>query len=201
MRRVLYAAGLIFLPVLALAGGFPAAFDVTGVVQSDALNIRAEPSASAPVIGAIGPNATSVEVLETTADGAWGKVGHAEGNGWVAMRYLSATPEPDPEHVPRPLSCFGTEPFWSIGLFQSGPEYNSPDTGAVPLTLLDEASSPQGYLVRLEEGPAIERTLIVRRARCSDGMSDREFGFSAFVFLTSPEGNATLSGCCTLDHR
>jgi len=179
----------------------PAAYQVHDVPQSDVLNIRATPSVSAAAVGTIGPFAVNVEVTEMSPDGKWGKVGIPEGNGWVNMRYLEATPPVDPDQVPRPLSCFGTEPFWNIGLYPRGAEYNSPDTGAVPMTVLAEAVAPQGYFVRLEEGPTLNRTLIITREKCSDGMSDREYGFAARMFLEAPDGNAVYGACCTLDHR
>lgn len=183
------------------ADALPATFQVHGVEQTDILNIRAAPSVASDVVGEIGPFALNIEVIEKSDDGKWGKIGIPEGNGWVNLRYLEATPPLDPNDVPRPLSCFGTEPFWNIGLFPRGAEYNSPDTGAVPMTAIAEMVAPQGYMVQLEEGPTLNRTLIIMRETCFDGMSDRQFGFSARMFLESPEGNAVYSACCTLDHR
>jgi uncharacterized membrane protein len=186
---------------VAVADPLPAAYQVRDVTQADVLNIRATPSAVADVVGEIGPFAHAIEVIETSADGKWGKVSTRAGNGWVNMRYLEATVRPDPGLVPRPLSCFGTEPFWNIGLFARGAEYNSPETGAVPMTVVSEAVAPQGYLVLLEEGPKLNRTLVITREACSDGMSDRAFGFSARMFLEALDGNAVHGACCTLDHR
>lgn len=185
----------------ATAQSLPAAFQVSGIAAGDVLNIRAEPSATSPVVGTIGPYGLHVEVTRLSDDGRWGKVGLPEGNGWVAMRFLSPMAAEDPAAIPRPLTCFGTEPFWSASLLPRGEEFSSPDTGAVPLTLLEQAVSEEGFLFRLEEGPTLIRTVIVRRAMCNDGMSDREFGFSALMFTEAPDGNATVTGCCTLDHR
>lgn len=192
---------LSLCPVLAMAQDLPAAFQVTGVSQGDALNIRAEPSASSEILGEIGPYGFNIEVLSLSPDRKWGKVGLPEGNGWVAMRYLEPVPAQDPHLIPRPLSCMGAEPFWSVSLYPRGAEYNSPDTGVVPMTVLQEATSRQGYFIRLEEGPTLNRTLIVTRAACSDGMSDRQFGFHTLMFVEAPDGNEAVAGCCTLDHR
>lgn len=200
IARILTCA-MLALPSAALCQSFPAAYQVTGVAEGDVLNIRTAPSASAEKIGEIGPYGLNIEVLETTPDGTWGKVGVPEGNGWVAMRFLEATAPIDEYLVPRPLSCFGTEPFWSVSLYPRGAEFNSPDTGAVPMSVLDESVSPEGYYVRLEEGPTLNRTLIVKKQKCSDGMSDREFGFATLMFLQAPDGNETFAGCCSLDHR
>ena len=193
--------------VLAMCAGtlaaqtLPASFSVRDVPTNDVLNVRAAPSATAAQLGKIGPFALNVEVIELSQDGTWGKVAIPAGNGWVNMRYLEATPVDDPYLVPRPLSCFGTEPFWNISLYPRGAEYNSPDTGAVPMTVVAEAVAPEGYLVQLEEGPTLARTLIILREACYDGMSDRAFGFAAQMFLEAPDGNRALHACCTLDHR
>lgn len=192
---------VVALPMMAVAQAFPASFQVTGLAKDESLNIRAMPDAESESLGQIGPFAIAIEVLNLSDDGKWGRIGLPEGNGWIAMRYLEPTPALDPFKVPRPISCFGTEPFWSVSLYPQGAEYNSPDTGAVPMEVTAEAVSPKGYLFHLQEGPTLERTLIVARGQCNDGMSDRDFGFSTHMFLESPDGNATYAGCCTLDHH
>ncbi|OYX22743.1 MAG: hypothetical protein B7Z10_12675, partial [Rhodobacterales bacterium 32-66-7] len=105
------------------AQDLPAQFRVDGVSADDMLNIRAEPRASADRIGALGPYTTNVEVLSLSEDGRWGRVGMPEGNGWVALRYLVRQDVPEGQVIPRPLSCLGTEPFWSLGLLQRGDEF------------------------------------------------------------------------------
>lgn len=190
-----------FWPILVQAQPFPASYSVKGVAANDVLNIRAEPSAKAKVMGKIGPYDLNIEVLELSSDSKWGKVGLPEGNGWVSMTYLDLITSDDPYVVQRPLSCMGTEPFWSVSLYPRGAEYNSPDTGAVPMTVTHEAVADHGFLIQLEEGPSLNRTLIVTREGCSDGMSDRAFGFSTRMFTEAPDGNMALQGCCTLDHR
>jgi uncharacterized membrane protein len=200
--RQFFAAFFLGLGTVAAgAQTFPASYSVTGVAADDALNIRAEPSAEAEILGEIGPYALNIEVIELSDDGKWGKIGLPEGNGWVSMAFLDPIPPVDPNLVQRPLSCFGTEPFWSVSLYPRGAEYNSPDTGIVPLTVTHEAVADQGALIVLEEGPTLNRTLIVRREMCSDGMSDRIYGFATRMFTEAPDGNSALSGCCTLDHR
>ena len=201
LHRLCVALGFMALPFMAAARDLPAAFAVVDVAQTDVLNIRAAPNAAADIVGKIAPFAINVEVIATSEDGTWGKVGIPEGNGWVNMRYLEATPPTDPYTVPRPLSCFGTEPFWNIGMYPRGSEYTSPDTGAVLMADVSSAVAPQGYLVRLQEGPTLSRTLIITREACSDGMSDRDYGFSAQMFLEAPDGNSVYHACCTLDHR
>lgn len=207
----LFRLGAGFLLGLALAGGaaaplrsgtLPAAFMVKGVDGNDLLNIRAEPSAGATVLGTIGPQALNVEVLEISPDGKWGKVAAGgEGNGWVSLAYLERQPVLDPALVPRPMTCLGTEPFWSLGLFEQGAEWTTPDTPRTDLGEVTEAVAMQGFHVRAEAGPERVFNLTISREWCTDAMSDRQFGFAAKLFIESPDGNALLSGCCTLDHR
>jgi uncharacterized membrane protein len=191
----------------ATAQDFPAAFAVSGVAGDDVLNIRAEPNTTSAIIGSILPYATSIEVLELSANGNWGLVSTGEGNGWAAMRFLEPMPAPDENSLPRPLSCLGTEPFWSVGLLPRGDEFSTPGYRA-DLIRLSEAAAPQGYIARLQvakelpdEEPTETMTLTITRATCSDGMSDRRYGFTAVLFTESDEGNSLRSGCCTLDMR
>lgn len=197
MKHLFAAAFMLCAPV-AEAQDLPMRTMVSGVAATDVLNIRSGPGAGFDKVGEIAPFATNVEVLEVR-DG-WGLVSTGEGNGWVSMRYLAELPSEE-WSVPRPLTCLGTEPFWRLSLFPRGAEFDSPDTGRRDLSEAAEAVAPSGYLVRLVEGPTLERTLIVRAGQCSDGMSDRRFGMRGLVFVETPDGNRLLSGCCTFDHR
>lgn len=169
---------------------------MTGVAANDVLNIRAAPSAGAAAIGAYPPTRTGIEVLALSDDGRWGLVGLPEGNGWVAMRFLA--PEPvAADRIPRPLHCLGTEPFWSVHLDAGHAAYSAPGAD-IALTPVTEAVAPEGYLALLADGRGGTWTMLVGRGQCSDGMSDRTFGWQAQVFRAGG-GNALLSGCCTLD--
>jgi uncharacterized membrane protein len=198
--KAVIAFGLWAAAPIAVAQDLPAAFVVNGVAENDVLNIRAEPDAQAAILDGISPFATSVEVLELSADGAWGLVAAGEGNGWASMRFLEPMPAQDANLIPRPMTCLGTEPFWSLGLLPRGDAFSTPE-GRVDLTMVAEAVAPEGYLARLEEGPTLNRTLVIRRGQCSDGMSDRRYGWAATLFTESPEGNSLHSGCCTQDLR
>lgn len=198
---ILTGIWLAAAPLSLAAEPFPAAYQVTGVAANDVLNIRAEPSAGAATVGSIGPYGFNVEVLRLSDDGKWGLVGLPEGNGWVSMRFLEPIAAADPYQVPRPLSCFGTEPFWGLGLYPRGAEWSAPDLPRADLTVTEEAVAWSGFRFRAEEGPTRVFDGIITRQRCGDGMSDREFGFAISLFIESPDGNAVVSGCCTLDHR
>jgi uncharacterized membrane protein len=201
MTRAFLSLCLLLWPTLTVAQAFPASYSVKGVAANDVLNIRAEASTTAEIIGEIGPYDLNIEVLGLSPDGKWGQIGKPEGNGWVSMTFLDPMESEDPHLVQRPLSCLGTEPFWSISLYPRGAEYNSPETGAVPMTVTHEAVAAEGFFVQMEEGPTVNRSLMITREICSDGMSDRIFGFATRLFTEAPDGNEALRGCCTLDHR
>jgi len=98
------------------------------------------------------------------------------------------------------LSCFGTEPFWSL---------RKPQMGRISLNMLGSDASnwrqnishrAQGRrdrfsAVGIREDGEIIVTLL--RESCSDGMSDQMFGIATDVIITGAN-LMHLSGCCTL---
>ncbi|WP_375279614.1 SH3 domain-containing protein [Pseudooctadecabacter sp.] len=189
------AAALILVASAPQAQLLPDRYSVTGVDANDVLNIRSGPGVSFDVIGELGPYTLNVEVIDTQ-DG-WAMVPAGEVNGWVALQYL--TPHPLPENeVPRPLICSGTEPFWDIGLYPRGAEYNDLALGdRQDLTVVRETTAPNGYLIEMQGSPTVTKTLTVKAGYCSDGMSDRSFNMSALLFSQTPDGNYVETGCCT----
>ncbi|WP_270725384.1 SH3 domain-containing protein [Shimia sp. Alg240-R146] len=188
-------AALLLLPTLLWAQEYPALHDVTDVASDDVLNIRAEATSGAPIVGTLVHNATDVEVI--AADGRWGRVNTGEGSGWVSLRYL-ARQEPNPDYsLAQRLSCYGTEPFWSADIVQgqrvqfSTPagDYETPGAG-----LMVSASGVPG-LWALAYGDSVAT---FRREECSDGMSDRLFGLSVAVFKRHGGEVSLLSGCCSI---
>ena len=196
--------GVLLFPTVSFAQVWPESFRVQGVAAQDVLNIRAEPGPEAAIVGAFGPYDLNIEVLGLSEDGAWGKVGIPEGNGWVSMRFLQVTPAPVNE-VPRPFACFGTEPFWSISFHPRGAiDLSVPGESPVALTLAEQSVAQGqwgGYLLRLGQADDSNHTLMVTREACSDGMSDREFGFSVLRMEQGGAGASLTRGCCTLDQR
>jgi uncharacterized membrane protein len=178
---------------------FPALYDVTGVDADDALNVRAAPNAAADILGVLSPDETGVEVIDFSQDRNWAQVNSGEASGWAATRFL--TLEKDYPYLPMAnLSCFGPEPFWSLG---------KPQIGRITLDMLDGDASgwrqnishrAQGRTDRFsavgigEDGEIIVTLL---RESCSDGMSDRMFGIATDVIVTGADP-MHLSGCCTL---
>lgn len=200
MIRLCASLALMFWAVCAAAQDFPARYFVHNVSADDVLNIRAEPSAGSDILGTLPPFAVNVEVLRTTQDGKWGRVSAGEQSGWVSMSFMSRAAETSPYDIPRPMTCLGTEPFWSLSLGIRGSEYQMMGEDRRTLTEVGEAVAAHAYLATFQEGPTLARTLMITRELCSDGMSDREFGFSARLFTEAPDGNRFLRGCCTLDH-
>ena len=196
-KFVFLALSLLATP--AFAQVFPEVYVTTGISSDDTLNIRAEPSGSAPIIGEYGPFTLNIEVLRTTPDGQWGMVGTGEGNGWVFMRYLERSDQNYPYEFSRPIRCLGTEPFWNLNVTVRGNEYLELGMEPRDLEMIQSANAFNGGLAVFQEGPTLNRTLITKRGYCSDGMSDREYGWQATLFTEAPDGNYVQSGCCTLD--
>jgi len=178
-----------------MADTLPAHFIVKDVAANDVLNIRSEPTASAEIVGFYGPYTTNIEVLELSPDGKWGKVGLGETNGWASLRFLEASGHVAPNEIPRPISCFGTEPFWTFNLTQRGDEFLALDADRKDLEPSDAIVTQNGFSIEFNEN----EQLLVSRGQCSDGMSDRDFGWQGTALLFRPDGPVVAQGCCTLD--
>lgn len=188
---------MVWLAALPLhAEVFPALHRVTGVATDDVLNIRAAPDAGSAIIGALSPDATAVEVI--AVEDGWALVNTKDGSGYAAIRFLKRMDEPDWNSLQTPLTCLGTEPFWSLVL--------DPATDTAKLVASDDQN---GYSLQIEQSwpgnlwaPAAalslpQGTVVFHPAECSDGMSERSYGIAVDLFLTQPE-KQRLSGCCRL---
>lgn len=196
------ALALLSPPQAARAQEVPGLFDVAEVAAADVLNIRAEPSASAPVIGSFDPDAKGIEVLAVSDDGKWGMVSTGESDGWVALRFLQPLPGGEPGRIPRPMTCFGTEPFWSIALGSDGLRWSSPEDQPQNLSLVAEKAAPEGYFISATGANGQDSyDLTITKEYCSDGMSDRSYGYSARLFRSGPDGNRLMRACCTMEQR
>lgn len=184
---------------VAHAQELPARFTVTGVAADDVLNVRAGPSARNEILARLAPGQRGVEVVRLSDDGKWGMVAVPESNGWVSMRYLAAEPMPA-DALPRPVHCYGTEPFWSITFNEDGIVYRSPDD-ELPLSLRTESALTDGWQALLYAGVRGDWAVDIRRGECSDGMSDRLFGLSIKLQQSGVGATGALAGCCTLDAR
>lgn len=192
----LLALILWLIPLALRAEEYPALHDVVGVAGNDVLNIRAAPDAGSAIIGTLAPTATGVEVV--AVEDSWAVVNAEDGSGYAALRFLARSDAPYWSALETPLTCLGTEPFWSLEIDPAGNEtrFQTPEDPTARIAPLGarwpalpwSASAAVG----LPDGLAV-----LTPADCSDGMSDRRYGIAVDIFLTGPE-RTRLSGCCRL---
>jgi uncharacterized membrane protein len=180
----------------------PTLFDVAGVPDTDALNIRSGPGVQHEIVGRLGHDAQGVEVVAHSPDGEWGQVFHGEGAGWVAMRFLAyRTDVWEPGALPAGLQCLGTEPFWSLAPAEGALVLERPEAPAVeaPIAAILDSGvfrDPRRAVVAGGDGGRL--TLTMEARACSDGMSDRVYGLSAMLVHEGDGEPALLTGCCRL---
>lgn len=180
---------------------YPGLYDVVDVAADDVLNVREGPSASTPIVNTLAPNQRDVEVVDVSPDERWGLVGFPEGSGWVSMRYLARQPEQNPRYLPKPLGCGGTEPFWSLDINNQTAQFDIMGGEPRVFTPVWE-DTPEGmqaisYAVKMQ-GSNEDITAVVKRAQCSDGMSEKIYGFSVDLIMSGGYGSHYYSGCCSL---
>ncbi|MBR2657059.1 MAG: SH3 domain-containing protein [Loktanella sp.] len=201
--RMLLILALAIWPAFASADTvppvLPALFEVIGVGSDDQLNIRTSPDAGSDIIGALAFDRTAVEVILFSTTGRWALVNHEERSGWVAARFLqrSAPVDGPMSFAARNLTCYGTEPFWSVQITDTQITLSTPEAeGVHPVTAIYRNSehllpgsntaffdwSVDGVPVRSHILPGI----------CHDGMSDRTFGLH---YIDNALGHR---GCCSL---
>ena len=197
----IWAAALVLLSLSpAIAQDLPAFFDVAGVSQNDVLNVRSEPTAGSDIVGKLAAGQTGVEVVAVDDSGRWGQVNVGERSGWASMTYL-VRQTPDGYGPARQLSCFGTEPFWSLDLIQNqGGEFRdmAETTLHFPLGRLSDSGNLIGRYGTIAQTDDGTLAIIVRREACNDGMSDRQFGLGIDLVLGGPGASQTLPGCCRI---
>lgn len=186
----------------------PTYYQVVALPADDELAVRAEPAGDAEQIGALAGRAGPIEVLDVVQTGStdWAEVVWQDTNAWIAYRFLDPiTPETVGDTaLPVGMICAGAEPFWGVTLIsQHEAEFNSPMSPTPETLAIDYgvgAAARQGApaLIMVADIDA-HASLFVTPARCSDGMSDRSYGWSA-AYHTSVNGEPILyQGCCWLD--
>ncbi len=199
-KQLFLGAALVAAPITAGAEDFaslPHLATVTGLAANDTLNVRETPSAKSADIGDINQDQT-VEVLELDPSGKWARILQSEGNGWVSTRYLAQKARAvAPSGLPLGLQCSGTEPFWSAKLGTDSTvrfDVMGQDAQSYPL----DWSSPSRNRGGAEFGLSSKgMTGILRRAACSDGMSDRAYGWALDLIVETDGGKTLLGGCCS----
>lgn len=179
----------------------PGYYAVTGVSANDVLNIRAEPDASAPIVGSFAPDAAPVEVL-IEQDG-WGYVSSGEGMGWASMAFLQPleVSRMGQSAVPDGLTCGGTEPFWGASMSESGINFASMDSAEEVFSFIAaENFGGAGPLRNLLIGGNATRnvTAVISTEICSDGMSDRDYPRRIDLVFNGEGGPSGYAGCCSM---
>jgi uncharacterized membrane protein len=180
----------------------PLSYRVVDVEAGDTLNIRAEPDAAAAIVAELAHDAWPVEIVEHR-DG-WGRlIGIGDSPGWVSMSYLEEMYRSGigDGNAPGGLQCVGTEPFWSLtidadgsGVWADAMSYGEDRPVHVSHSQTADVR-PYPYLYEFEG--AITGFAVVDAQSCSDGMSDIEYGWRAYVRLRDAEGGRRfVEGCC-----
>ncbi len=179
----------------------PGYYAVSGVSADDVLNIRAEPDASAQIVGSFAPDAAPVEVL-LEQDG-WGYVSSGEGMGWTSMAFLKPVEVPriGQSAIPDGMTCGGTEPFWGAEISESGISFASMDSAEEEFGFIAaENFGGAGPLRNLLIGgnAILTVTAVVSSEICSDGMSDRDYPRRIDMVFNGEGGPFGYAGCCSM---
>lgn len=185
-----------------LAEDFPHYAAVTGVAADDVLNLRAEPTASAPVLGTLSPGATGIEITGASADEKWLRLNVDGRTGWAAARFLKDVPMPPWWTEQVPLACSGTEPFWSLryapGLFWFEMAGEAAQNLDVEWSGAPQNGKAETVGMKLS-GKGTDGFVVFKGGTCSDGMSDALYAIGLDLFLKTSAGRRALTGCCRLD--
>lgn len=126
------------------------------------------------------PRALSLIALGTLALAGCGPAGDLS----------SAGPPAASSAIPRDFHALGTEPFWGMTVTGQEVRYATPEiTESLGSDVVRGGGAMQQSLSgRLGEVPF---ALTVRAGRCSDGMSDRVYPFTAYLRI----GDRDVKGC------
>ena len=192
---------LVFMAGVSIVEAQPGVYRVVDVGASDVLNIRAAADARSEILGGLAPDAVMVEVLEQ--DEGWGRIVFEEENGWVNLGFLSPMERQTAGefNAPGQFQCMGTEPFWGAEIGRDGGFrfYDAMSMGedlSADLTSAETASArPEPYHYRFDG--EISGSLTIAAQTCSDGMSDRDYGWRVYLFAYDREnGRRFVDGCC-----
>lgn len=202
MLRLITAFFVVIWPAISCADGYaptlPAFYDVAGVAVDDSLNVRLEPGADAPIVGKLAPDATDLQVVLLSLEGNWAYLNLGEQSGWVSRRFLERQlPEKDRYGLPPTLSCFGTEPFWSVDFTPEGLTLTTPE-GSTTHAITATAPSREHVMLNVMgfrfEWRDSDQTVTghILPGLCNDGMNSAVFG------LHYVDTRSATKGCCSL---
>lgn len=125
----------------------------------------------------------------------------------LALAAAPATPAgPRPKSVPRPaathagadadlppLSCTGTEPFWSLTLESSHLRFTDGERKVelAPGRALKPANRTEPWIWRMRAGKQRAQAIVSQRS-CSDGMSEKQYDYEVLFII----GDDAFEGCC-----
>lgn len=193
----------------------PALYDVSGLDVGETLNVRAAPELQSEILGVLPASTRLKEIVALNDSGDWGRINFGESAGWVSMKFMKDAGGPRWWARDLPLSCYGTEPFWSAVIFRSDPgsleledmSGASPYRRTMALGRFQRAwgnpqwDKPMNAVMSFSSGSEAA-IAVIRADACNDGMSDRQFGLSINLFLESGDGASSsgsyLGGCCSI---
>lgn len=93
------------------------------------------------------------------------------------------------------FNSLGTEPFWNVTVSKSGIIYSTPDAKkqTFPYVTPIKAAGRTADIVRVYrlQGKPNSMLIIKKESTCNDGMSDKQYPYSATFILN----NTVLEGC------
>jgi len=200
--------GFLFLPLLLVLpvqafenDAVPAYYRVFDVGSTGSLKIRAQAMAGGTIIGEYALAAGPIEILKI--ENGWGNVVAGDGNGWVNMAHLIEIPVPmvGQTSLPEGLLCSGTEPFWgfqlgSAEIVLSRMGEDDQTYSIIEADLFEGRTGPDGFVQAA--GTSGMLFAIISARQCSDGMSDRAYGWWVNLLETSLNDTSAVNGCCSL---
>ncbi|MGK7753172.1 MULTISPECIES: COG3650 family protein [unclassified Roseovarius] len=201
MKRLVSACLLLLCATFAQAQSLPAFYDVSGVAADDVLNVRAGPGVGNSIIAKLNADASFIEVVAFDETRKWARVNVDEASGWVAVRFLDRRLDQPDNQLPRPLTCTGTEPFWSLAIDRTATAtLDRMDDEPITVATLEPVTSQNrtDHYAIFGQAQTQVFTFMFQRDACTDGMSDRAYGMSVDLFVTEESGVTFLTGCCNL---
>ena len=207
MRFPLLAA-LLLVPLIAAAhpdaGGDAGWRVVAGVAADDVLNVRAGPSASAEIVGALAPGALVTATSETATTGStlWRRISRGDAPpGWVADRFLAPARFETFEGTILPVAgrCGGFEPGWHARW-----DAETLTLGAIdaedrtrPITRIVRADGHLHALIEAGADPANRALLRMEDAACPHMPLDALVWGKGVLIETRDGETRWRVGCCT----
>lgn len=102
-----------------------------------------------------------------------------------------------PAGAPLPLDATGTEPFWTIQIRSDGLTLATPDKSETKFTGVETKTDGDRTTWNAKSADGRTITVTVWPQACNDGMSDREFAYTATASTTADveAANRELKGC------